>query len=110
MTSITGVGALCQPERLLDREPCRGSHPVVGGIVRASCRSICRSISRWWVSYLLPPSCGIVLVVWYGAGLASNQTEVTAVTLVFAGSVRRSCLCQIGHVAWGSTSPCLEKY
>jgi hypothetical protein len=81
MTPIIGVMALCQLGRLLGRDPCHGSHPVVGGIIRASCQSV----SKRWVSYLLSPSCGIVLFMQYGAGLASDWTEVTAVTLVFAG-------------------------
>ena len=46
---------------------------------------------------------GIVL---HGAGMASDRTKVTAVTMVLAGLVRHACLRQSGHVAWGSTSPC----
>jgi hypothetical protein len=86
MTPINGVGALRQPGRPLGRDPCHGSHPVVGGIVRVSCRSV---FGRW-VSYPLPPLCGVVLLVRYDAGLTFDRTELTVVTSVLAGSVRRA--------------------
>jgi hypothetical protein len=66
-------------------------------------RVYCQS---WWVLYLLPPSCSIVLFVRYGAGLASDRTEVTAVTSVLVRSVRRAYSYQSKHTELCSTSPC----
>jgi hypothetical protein len=81
-TLIVGVGALHEPGRSLGRGPCHGSHPVVGGIVRVSYRFE----FGWWVSYPLPPLCDVVSLVQYGAGLASDRTEVTAIISVLVGS------------------------
>jgi hypothetical protein len=63
MTPIVGVRVLYQPGRSLGRDPCHGSYPVVGGIVRVSCRSI---FGRW-VSYPLPPlvRCCLVGAAWH---------------------------------------------
>jgi hypothetical protein len=81
---------------------CHGSHPVVGGIVRASYRSV---LGRW-VSYLLPPLCGVVLLARCGTRMVFDWTKVTTVTSVLVGSAWHTCLCQSRHVVRGSTSPC----
>jgi hypothetical protein len=100
-TSIVWVRALHLPGRLLGRDPCCGSHPIVGRIILASYMSI----SRRWLSYPLPPSCSIILFMQYNAGLASDWTEVTAVTSVFAGSAQCTCLHQIGYRAGAQPLP-----
>jgi hypothetical protein len=102
MTLIIGIRALNRSGWPLCRDPYRGSHPMVREIVHMSCQSV----SGLWVLYPLPQSCSIVLSVQYGARLASNRTEVTAVTSVLAGLVWRACLCQSRHIKQGSTSPC----
>jgi hypothetical protein len=87
MTPIVGVKVLRQLGR------SHGSHPVVGGIVRASHWSV----SGWWVSYPLPPLCSVVLFVRRGTGMVSDQTEMTAVTSVLVRSEWRACSCQSKH-------------
>jgi hypothetical protein len=59
MTPIVGVEALHEPRRSLGRDPCHGSHPVVGGIIRA----FCQSVSGRRVSSPLSPPCDIALFV-----------------------------------------------
>jgi hypothetical protein len=56
---------------------------------------------RTWPS----PPCGVVLSALRGTGMTSNQTEVTVVPLVLAGSVRRAHSCQSRHTWLGPTSP-----
>jgi hypothetical protein len=54
-------------------------------------------------------SCGVVLSMLRGTGIASDQTEVTAIPSVLAGSVQRVYSCQ-SRCAWlGSTSPYSSK-
>jgi hypothetical protein len=93
MTPIVGVRALCQARWPFRRVPSRGSHPIVGGIVQASSRSVFGQ----WVSYPLPPWCGVVSSMWHGTGMASDRAEVTAVLSVLAWSVGYACSCQSRH-------------
>jgi hypothetical protein len=67
MTLIVGVGALRQPRRSLGRDPHHGSHPIVGGIIHVSCRSVV----GWWILYLLPPlmRCCLIGVAWHRDGV-----------------------------------------
>ena len=102
MTPIVGVRAHHKLGRSLGRDPCHGSHPIVGGIVHASCWSI---FGRW-VSYSLPPLCGAVLLVWHGIGMAPDSTMVTTVPLVIVRSVRHAYSCQSKHTEPCSISPC----
>jgi hypothetical protein len=48
---------------------------------------------------------GIVLSMRRGKGMASDQTEVTAVSSVLMGLVRRAYSCQSRHAWLGLTSP-----
>jgi hypothetical protein len=41
-----------------------------------------RSVFGQWVSYPLPPLCGVVSSVQRGTGIASDQTEVIAIPSV----------------------------
>ena len=101
MTSIIGVGALREPGRSIGRDPCHGSHPVVGGIVCMSRRSI---FGRC-VSYPLPPLCGVVSFVRRGTGMTPDWTEVIVVPSVLVRSVRRVSSCQSRHTEPRSISP-----
>jgi hypothetical protein len=58
----------------------RGSHPVVGRIVHASC----------WAISAVTALDGVILSELRGTGVASDRTEVTAVPSVLAGSVRHT--------------------
>jgi len=48
---------------------------------------------------------GVVLSELHGIGMASNQTEVTAVPSVLAGLEWHAYSYQSGHIWLGSTSP-----
>jgi hypothetical protein len=87
-TLIVGVGALRQSGRSLRRDPCHGSHPVVGGIVYVSGRSVFGQ----WAPYPWSPPCGVILLVRRGAGMVPDWTEVTVVTSVLEVLVWRACL------------------
>jgi len=56
---------------------------------------------RTWPS----PSCGVVLSVLRGVGMASERTEVTAVPSVLTGSVWCANSGQSRHASLGPTSP-----
>ena len=100
-TSIIGVGALRQLGRSLSRDPCDGSHPIVGRTVYPPGWVV---PGRWSSYPSLPPRGGVVLSVQRGIGLTSDRAEMTTVILVLMGSVRRACSCQ-GRLAWqGATS------
>jgi hypothetical protein len=76
-------------------------------------------ISRWLELYMHPVgpylddrspyrlslSCGVVLSVQYGAGMASDRTEMIVVPSVLAELELRAYLCQSGRVWLGLTSP-----
>jgi hypothetical protein len=59
---------------------------VTGGIVHASCQSV----SGQWVSYPLPPLCGVVMLERRGIGMTSDRTEVTDVTSFLVRSLWRA--------------------
>jgi hypothetical protein len=82
------------------QDPCCGSRSVVGGIMLMSCRYV----SGRWVSYPSALLCGVVLSMQRGAGLSSDQAEVTAVLSVLAGSIWRAYSCQDMCVWLGVTS------
>jgi hypothetical protein len=67
-----------------------GSHPIVGGVVPSSCRTV---FGRWAL-YRSSLSCGVVLSVQCGTKMASDRTEVTpcgvSVTCLFLSE--QACL------------------
>ena len=100
-TLIVGVGALHQPGRSPGQDPCHGSHPIVGGIIRTSYRSV----FEWWVSYPLPPLCGAVSLMRRGTGMTSNRTKVTVVPFILVRSVWCACSWQSRRTKPRSISP-----
>ena len=78
----------------------RGSHPVVGGNVHVSCRTVC---GRWAIIPTVT-AWAVSCFPYDMVGMASDRTEVTAVPSVLMRSVRRTCPYQTGHV-WRDLVP-----
>jgi len=78
----------------------RGSHPIVGGNIQVSCRTVC---GRWAIVPTVT-AWAVSSFPYDMAGMASDRTEVTALPSVLMRSVRRTYPCQSGH-AWRDLVP-----
>jgi hypothetical protein len=99
MTPSVGVGVHHLPGRSLGRDPFHGSHPIVGGVI---CTSY-RSVFGGWASYPSTLLRGVVLFVRRGTGLVSDRDEVTTVPSVLVRLVWCACSCQSMHAWLGKT-------
>jgi hypothetical protein len=69
----------------------------------------CRFVFEWWVSYPLPPLCGVVLSVRRGTRMVSDQTEVTAVNRSLRGQCDTPTSVRAGILSYAPPLPILPR-
>jgi hypothetical protein len=79
-----------------------GSHPIVDRIILASCWAVS---GRWGTVPTVTALGGVVLSKLHGTRVVFDQTKVTTVPSVLAGSVQHAYSCQSEHVSLGLRSP-----